>query len=79
MEAFYQVVGVVGLFLLLLGSPNACEAQQPPSEVELTEKVKQMQIAGRKLQAENRDLRVKNILLQKENEELKLQTASLLK
>ncbi len=77
MKAYY--VGVVGLFLLLLGSPNACEAQKPSSEFDLDKKVEQMQIAGRKLQAENRDLKVKNILLQKENQSLRAERAELQK
>lgn len=79
MKDFCQDVGVVGLLLLLLSSRNACEAQQPSSEVELAEKVEQMQIAGRKLQAENRDLKAKNILLQQENQALEAENAHLQK
>ena len=75
MRAFCQVVGVVGLFLLRSSLPNACEAQQSSSEFELAEKVEQMQIAGRKLLAENRDLKAKNILLQQENQALKAENA----
>jgi hypothetical protein len=76
MKALYQVVGVVGLFLLL---SSFCEAQQPSSEFELAEKVEQMRVAGRTLQVENHDLKLENALHQQENQALKAENAHLQK